>query len=94
MNPGVPCTASTAPPLGAPAMPKSVMRTRPSSPTSMLAGLMSRCTSPAACAAASPRPAATYRSSTARTAGRRSRSSQRASVSPSTNSIATKAPSP
>ena len=37
------------------ASPKSVTRTRPSRPTRTLSGLKSRCTSPAACAAASPR---------------------------------------
>jgi hypothetical protein len=48
------------------ARPKSVTQTRPSLPTSTLAGLKSRCTSPAACAASSPRPAARYLSSTSR----------------------------
>ena len=41
------------------ARPKSVTRTRPSPPIRTLSGLKSRCTRPAACAAASPRPAAT-----------------------------------
>jgi hypothetical protein len=36
------------------AMPKSVMTTRPSLPSSTLSGLRSRCTTPAACAAPSP----------------------------------------
>src|SRR5690606_24343851 len=39
------------------ASPKSSTRTRPSGLTSTLSGLKSRCTSPALCAAASPRPA-------------------------------------
>ena len=39
------------------ARPKSVTRARPSAPMSTLSGLKSRCTRPAACAAASPRPA-------------------------------------
>jgi hypothetical protein len=36
------------------AMPKSVRQARPSEATSTLAGLTSRCTTPAACAAVSP----------------------------------------
>src|SRR5688572_20846330 len=38
------------------ASPKSVTSTRPSLPMSTLSGLKSRCTRPAACAAARPRP--------------------------------------
>ena len=50
--------ARRPPPQRSRASPKSVTRTRPSRPTSTFSGLKSRCTRPAACAAASPRPAA------------------------------------
>jgi hypothetical protein len=71
------------------ASPKSVTRTPPSRPTITFWGLKSRCTTPAACAAASPRPAATNTSTISRqprdgVADRNHWSM----VSPSTNSIA------
>ena len=69
------------------ARPKSMTRTEPSLPTITFCGLKSRCTIPAACAAASPRPVATKTSKIScqlRAVARRHSSS----VSPSTNSMA------
>jgi hypothetical protein len=71
------------------ARPKSVTTTWPSRPSSTLAGLKSRCTSPRAWAATSPAPAARRRFITSAGA-RRSARSHSASVPPSSSSIATK----
>ncbi|MFT3771252.1 MAG: hypothetical protein QM820_38040 [Minicystis sp.] len=71
------------------AMPKSATRARPSSPTSTLSGLKSRCTSPASCAAASPHPAWRMTSTTSAN-GRGPRSSHAVKVDPWTSSMATK----
>jgi hypothetical protein len=49
------------------ARPKSTTRTRPSGDTMTLAGLKSRCNTPAVCAATSPRPAAINTRSTSAT---------------------------
>ena len=68
------------------ASPKSVTITRPSSLRSTLCGLKSRCTSPAACAAASPRPAASTAAQTC--AGGGLVASQVSRLPPSTSSIA------
>jgi hypothetical protein len=68
--------------------PKSVTRGRPSAPTRMFSGLTSRWTSPAACAAARPRPAATKMPRISRQS--RGRRSQARRVSPSIRSIAMK----
>ena len=88
MYAGVPASSPGSPVSRADrASPKSVTRTRPSSPTSTLSGLKSRWTMPAACAAASPRPACTNTRRISRHG--RGVSSQRASVAPSTSSIAT-----
>jgi hypothetical protein len=75
------------PPRGGRAMPKSVTRTRPSTPTSTLSGLKSRCTSPASWAACRPRPAATNVSTTSGQARGCSRC-HAVSVWPSTSSMA------
>ena len=73
-----------------PARPKSVMRTRPSPSSMMLAGLRSRCSTPCSCAAA--RPAQIWRAiSVARSCGKRPmRFSSSARSSPSTYSIVRK----
>ena len=77
--------------------PKSLTSTRPSVRTSTLAGLKSRCTRPARCAATSPSPAATNRVRTSRQgwgrASLRPRIQSRRSP-PSTNSMAMKTWSP
>jgi len=70
------------------ARPKSATRGRSSSPTSTLSGLKSRCTMPAACAAARPSPAAQYIAMISRADFARSRDHARA-VPPATSSIAT-----
>ena len=70
------------------ASPKSVTTIRPCRLRSTLCGLKSRCTMPAACAAASPRPAA-RNAAMISNGRRRSARSQSASVSPSISSIAT-----
>ncbi len=82
---------SSAAPSTARASPKSVTRARPSSSMRTLSSLKSRCTIPAACAAASPRPAPRNSSSTA-CHDRGSRASQRRTVSPGTSSIARNTP--
>ncbi len=75
------------------ASPKSSTLTRPSLAMSTLSGLKSRCTRPAACAAASPLPACRNASTISR--GARSFSlSQRVRVRPSMNSIAMNTSSP
>ena len=68
-------------------MPKSVMTTRPSRPSSTLSGLRSRCTTPAACAAASPAQMALAIVRTSSTGRRPLAPSFAASDSPSTNSM-------
>jgi len=83
-------SSSTA--WGATASPKSLTAARPLRSTSTFSGLKSRCTTPAACAAASPRPTAMNIRRIA-CHDRGSLTSQRASVAPSTSSIAMNTPS-
>ena len=75
------------------AMPKSTTLTTSFAPIMTLVGLKSRCTSPASCAAASPRPAAITAASAA-APERGARRSHSARVSPSISSIATNTSSP
>ncbi|MCB9748871.1 MAG: hypothetical protein H6713_02565 [Myxococcales bacterium] len=83
-----PVVSGSSDTAGARASPKSITRTRPSSPSITLSGLKSRCTSPAAWAAASPRAAARYLSTTSRHDRGCARSHAR-SVTPRMCSIAT-----
>ncbi len=69
------------------AMPKSVTTTRPSLPRSTLSGLRSRCTTPAACAPASPSAMATPTATARPTEKAPSRASAAESDSPSTYSM-------
>ena len=75
------------------ARPKSMTRTGPSLVTMTFSGLKSRCTSPAACAAARPLPAARYTSRICRRV-RAPACTHAPTVMPSTNSIARKTLSP
>jgi hypothetical protein len=85
------CAASTRRPLSA--RPKSLTRGRPSLPMSTFSGLKSRCTSPASCAACSPRPPAMNIVTISRQP-RSPSASQPLSVAPSTSSIAMNTCSP
>ena len=91
--PSSPTAPLPASPSASPTSPKSVTRARPSTPTSTLSGLKSRCTRPARCTAWRPRPASTKAWRISAFLPRRSSQKTR-SVRPSTHSITTSTSSP